>query len=98
MYKLNLNWRPPFCAPDADDYCSFQMKCENDVHANVLLNTHCAGAYEQEIVLIGTAGVFCAPGRAGPGRAALIGGKSTDEAVVCIDVGRFKNFFPFSRV
>jgi hypothetical protein len=48
-----------FAPPDADDYCSFQMKCENDVHANVLLNTHCAGAYEQEIVLIGTAGVLC---------------------------------------
>eukprot|EP00123_Amoebidium_parasiticum_P019978 comp39799_c0_seq1/m.47398 comp39799_c0_seq1/g.47398 ORF comp39799_c0_seq1/g.47398 comp39799_c0_seq1/m.47398 type:complete len:376 (-) comp39799_c0_seq1:905-2032(-) len=40
----------------SDDYCSFQMKYENDVHGTVLLNTHMPGIYEQEIMVLGTEG------------------------------------------
>lgn len=42
----------------ADDYCVFQMKFADDVHACVVLNTHMTGLYEQEILLVGTEGAW----------------------------------------
>lgn len=44
--------------PRADDYCVFQMKFSDDVHACVVLNTHVTSMYEQEILLVGTEGAW----------------------------------------
>ena len=40
----------------ADDYCALQMKFDDNVYGSVVLNTHMPGMYEQEILLVGTAG------------------------------------------
>eukprot|EP00124_Ichthyophonus_hoferi_P000293 Ihof_evm19s10 gene=Ihof_evmTU19s10 len=55
-YIKNTNRIKGFRHITSDDFCSFQVKYEGDVHGTVVVNTHMPGTYEQKIMVVGTEG------------------------------------------